>query len=194
ECERGYSASNRIQTDGRSRIMIDTLDCLLSVRLLLPDDIRSVNCHRVIENAFNLWNDPEANRRWRRTKLIIDVPQDYEPTRQIRPTVKSRKRTRISMIYSGQSSKPKKPRSTAVKCANGCKRTISSNDPLQEDAIQCCHQNDFNDWVEHEDNCSRWLCNVCRILLSIPVDSTTWFCEDHLDMHIEEEEEIKETV
>jgi hypothetical protein len=40
ECERGYSASNRIQTNGRSRLMIDTLNCLLTVRLLLPDDIR----------------------------------------------------------------------------------------------------------------------------------------------------------
>jgi hypothetical protein len=40
ECERGYSAANRIQTTGRTRITIDTLDCLLTVRLLLSDDIR----------------------------------------------------------------------------------------------------------------------------------------------------------
>ncbi len=40
ECERGFSASNRIQTNGRSRFMIDTLNTLLTVRLLLPNDIR----------------------------------------------------------------------------------------------------------------------------------------------------------
>jgi hypothetical protein len=40
ECERGFSASNRIQTNGRSRLMIDTLSTLLTVRLLLSDDIR----------------------------------------------------------------------------------------------------------------------------------------------------------
>ena len=40
ECERGFSAANRIQTISRARIMIETLDCLLTVRLLLTDDIR----------------------------------------------------------------------------------------------------------------------------------------------------------
>lgn len=40
ECERGYSAANRIQTNGRSRIMIETLEVLMNVRLLLPDDLR----------------------------------------------------------------------------------------------------------------------------------------------------------
>ena len=40
ECERGYSIANRIQTNGRSRIMIDTLDVLMNVRLLFPDDLR----------------------------------------------------------------------------------------------------------------------------------------------------------
>lgn len=40
ECERGYSIANRIQTNGRSRILIETLDVLMNVRLLLPDDLR----------------------------------------------------------------------------------------------------------------------------------------------------------
>lgn len=40
ECERGYSAANRIQSSGRSRITINTLGCLLTTRLLLSDDIR----------------------------------------------------------------------------------------------------------------------------------------------------------
>jgi hypothetical protein len=40
ECERGFSASNRIQTNVHARLMVDTLNTLLTVRLLLPDDIR----------------------------------------------------------------------------------------------------------------------------------------------------------
>jgi hypothetical protein len=40
ECERGYSIANRIQANGRSRIMTETLDVLMNVRLLLPDDLR----------------------------------------------------------------------------------------------------------------------------------------------------------
>ncbi len=40
ECERGYSIANRIQTNGRSRITIETLDVLMNVRLLLADDLR----------------------------------------------------------------------------------------------------------------------------------------------------------
>jgi hypothetical protein len=40
ECERGFSASNRIQTNGCSRLTIDILSTLLTVRLLLSDDIR----------------------------------------------------------------------------------------------------------------------------------------------------------
>ena len=40
ECEQGYSAANRIQTIARSRITNQTLDCLLTVRLLLPDNVR----------------------------------------------------------------------------------------------------------------------------------------------------------
>ena len=40
ECERGYSVANRIQTNGRSRIMTETLDVLMNVRLILPDDLR----------------------------------------------------------------------------------------------------------------------------------------------------------
>lgn len=40
ECERGYSAANRVQTATRSRITIETLGCLLTVRLLLTDGVR----------------------------------------------------------------------------------------------------------------------------------------------------------
>ena len=39
EYEHGYGASNRMQTNGLSRPMADTLNTLLTIRLLLPDDI-----------------------------------------------------------------------------------------------------------------------------------------------------------
>jgi hypothetical protein len=66
--------------------------------------------------------------------------------------------------------------------ANGCRTEISENDPAQNDAIQCCHQSDQFTWIDHRDSCSRWLCNNCRIKLSINIDSS-WFCCDHEDMH-----------
>jgi hypothetical protein len=71
---------------------------------------------------------------------------------------------------------------------NGCKKGISSNDPAQNEAIQCCHQSDEFDWVDLYDNCSRWFCNGCRIKLGISTD-LMWFCNDHKDMHSEEEYE-----
>ena len=40
ECERGYSVANRIQTNGRSRIMVETLNLLMNVGLHFPDDLR----------------------------------------------------------------------------------------------------------------------------------------------------------
>ncbi|CAF3702345.1 unnamed protein product [Rotaria sp. Silwood1] len=44
ECEHGYSIANRIQTNGRSRLMIETLDPLMNVRMLLfPDDVRRIS-------------------------------------------------------------------------------------------------------------------------------------------------------
>ncbi|CAF3763057.1 unnamed protein product [Rotaria sp. Silwood1] len=91
ECERGFSAANRVQTNGRSRLMVDTLDVLLNVRLLLTDDIRSARCQFVTEKAFESWNDYESKRRYTRTKLLIDVADDYEPTRQTRRQEPKRK-------------------------------------------------------------------------------------------------------
>ena len=70
--------------------------------------------------------------------------------------------------------------------ANGCKAEVSTSDPAQSQAIQCCHQSDQFDWVDYEDNCSRWLCNGCRIKLAIDIDSL-WFCGDHQDMHDDDE-------
>lgn len=70
--------------------------------------------------------------------------------------------------------------------ANGCKTEISSDNPDQREAIQCCHQSDDLDDVDEQDSCSRWLCNGCRIKLSISTEGV-WFCSDHVDMHTEEE-------
>ncbi|CAF1015489.1 unnamed protein product [Rotaria sordida] len=186
-CERGFSASNRIQTNSRARLLIETLNVLLTVRLLLHNDIRSKRCQQIVEKSFDLWNNPDENRRWKRTKLIIDIPDDYEPTRQTRASNIKRKRAQSLKQHDPSSSRPKKPKATAVKCANGCRRTISNDDPFQYDAIQCCHQLEYYSWINDNEECSRWLCNYCRIKLAIPTDSTTWFCNDHADMHIEDD-------
>ena len=71
--------------------------------------------------------------------------------------------------------------------ANGCKASISETDLTQQEAIQCCHQSDHIDWIDYIENCSRWLCNGCRIKLSIATDSV-WFCSDHVDMHNDQDE------
>ncbi|CAF1391689.1 unnamed protein product [Rotaria sordida] len=186
-CERGFSASNRIQTNSRARLLIETLNVLLTVRLLLHNDIRSKRCQQIVEKSFDLWNNPDENRRWKRTKLIIDIPDDYEPTRQTRASNIKRKRAQSLKQHDPSSSRPEKPKATAVKCANGCRRTISNDDPFQYDAIQCCHQLEYYSWINDNEECSRWLCNYCRIKLAIPTDSTTWFCNDHADMHIEDD-------
>ncbi|CAF2059013.1 unnamed protein product [Rotaria magnacalcarata] len=190
KCERGYSAANRIQTIARSRITNETLECLLTVRLLLTNDIRSIRCHHIVEEAFKSWNNPESSRRLNRMQLMIDVPDDYEPSRQVRPMVKKRKLLNCATTYSGNSNRPKKPRANSMKCANGCGRTISSDDPMQVNAILCCHQHEEYNWVDEEDSCRRWLCNFCRIKLAVPTETGVWFCEDHRDIHEKTEETI----
>ena len=71
--------------------------------------------------------------------------------------------------------------------ANGCKREVSATDPSQSEAIKCCHQSEQFQWIDLDENCSRWLCNNCRIKLGIAVDSV-WFCNDHVDMYQEGDE------
>jgi hypothetical protein len=68
---------------------------------------------------------------------------------------------------------------------NGCQTEVSADDPVQKDAIQWCYQNEQLAWIAEEDNCFRWLCNGCRIKLSISTDST-WYCADHANMHIDD--------
>jgi hypothetical protein len=63
---------------------------------------------------------------------------------------------------------------------------VADDDPEESYAIQCCHQAEYYEWVE--DNCSRWLCNRCRIQLGVPTETISWFCDDCVGMHIEEKE------
>ncbi|CAF1376387.1 unnamed protein product [Adineta ricciae] len=183
ECERGYSIANRIQTNGRSRITIETLDVLMNVRLLCSEDLRSNRCRQIVQEAYDSWNKPSENRRIQRAQLIIDVEKDYDPIKQVR---RCEKRKKQSSAMSNLSSQPKKRKANAIKCANGCGKYIAGDDSEEMNAIQCCHQNEFYSWIE--DNCSRWLCNTCRIKLGISTTTTTWFCTDCIDMHVEEEE------
>ncbi|CAF1584715.1 unnamed protein product, partial [Didymodactylos carnosus] len=99
ECKSGYSASNRIQTNDCARLMIETLDVLLHVSLLLDDDIRNTSCQKIIQEAFLTWSDPANKRRIERTKLLIDVPDDYEPQKQISPNRKRRIQTTTNLFY-----------------------------------------------------------------------------------------------
>ncbi|CAF4969970.1 unnamed protein product [Rotaria sp. Silwood1] len=184
ECERGFSAINRIQATGRSRLKISTLDILMTVRMLLKDDLRSPRCQQVVNKAFESWNDNDYNRRYHQMQLLLDVPDDYTPVNPVR-SVSKRSRDRLQSEFVN---KKQKTKSKHIKCANGCKREVSETDPSQNEAIQCCHQNEQFRWIDSEENCSRWLCNYCRIKLGINIDSI-WFCDDHVDMHHEEDED-----
>ncbi|CAF3874129.1 unnamed protein product [Rotaria sordida] len=79
--ERCSSIANRIQTNGHSRIMIETLDVLMNVRSPFPDDLRGNCCREIIEKAYNTWNGKDENRPINRTKLLLDIPDDYVPSR-----------------------------------------------------------------------------------------------------------------
>ncbi len=60
--------------------------------------------------------------------------------------------------------------------------SISTDDPFQSDAIQCCNQSKQFSCIKHQYDCSRWFCNDCRIKLNITIDSL-WFCSDHDNTH-----------
>ncbi|CAF3947801.1 unnamed protein product [Rotaria magnacalcarata] len=151
---------------------------LMTVRMLLQDDLRSVRCQQIANKAFESWNDPMHNRRLNQIQILIDLPDDYEPAKQVRSVVKRN----LSLFCLEMShKKTKTTKAKAIKCANGCKTEVSGTDSTQNNAIQCCHQSEQFEWIQHNDNCSRWLCNGCRITLSIDINSL-WFCCDHEDM------------
>ena len=85
------------------------------------------------------------------------------------------------------SSKPKRSKATAVKCANGCHRTIQYDDSFQKGTIQCGHQGESYTWISDNKECSRWLCNYSGIELTISIDSLTWFWVDHVGMYKEDD-------
>ncbi|CAF5019703.1 unnamed protein product [Rotaria sp. Silwood1] len=47
-------------------------------------------CQEIIQKAYNTWSENDENRRITRTKLIIDVPDDYVPFKQARHNVQKR--------------------------------------------------------------------------------------------------------
>ncbi|CAM2721721.1 unnamed protein product [Rotaria socialis] len=130
---------------------------------------KNVRCQQIANKAFESWNDPMHNRRLNQIQILIDLPDDYEPAKQVRSVVKRN----LSLFYDAE---------FVFTRANGCKTEVSGTDSTQNNAIQCCHQSEQFEWIQHNDNCSRWLCNGCRITLSIDINSL-WFCCDHEDMH-----------
>jgi hypothetical protein len=73
----------------------------------------SSRCQQVVSKAFALWNDRDYNRRFHQIQLLIDVPDDYEPAKQIRSNTKRN----ISSIDSEiMHKKPKKPKAKSIKC------------------------------------------------------------------------------
>ncbi|CAF3584619.1 unnamed protein product [Rotaria sordida] len=128
-----FSAINRVQTIERSRLMVSILDVLMTIRMLLKDDLR--RCQQVVSKAFESCSDLDYNRRFHQIQLLIDAPNDYEPKLR----TKNQKKTKAKVI----------------KCANGCNTQVSDDDPTQNEAIQCCHQSEQFDWIDYDDNCSR---------------------------------------
>ena len=73
----------------------------MTVKMLLREDLRSFSrkiilifslsvfcsysrCKHVVSKAFESWNDSEYNRRLHQAKLLIDVPDNYAPTKEPR--------------------------------------------------------------------------------------------------------------
>ncbi|CAF3642948.1 unnamed protein product [Rotaria sordida] len=139
-----FSAINRAQTIERSRLMVSILDVLMTIRMLLKDDLR--RCQQVVSKAFESWSDLDYNRRFHQIQLLIDAPNDYEPVKQIRSTVKRN----ISSIHPEIMHKKTKKKQKLK-----CKTQVSDDDPTQNEAIQCRHQSEQFDWIDYDDNCSR---------------------------------------
>ena len=107
--------------------------------------------------------------------MIIDVPNDDEPSKQIRsPRKRKQESTTTTDICLTE---PKKSKVKVIKCANRCGKYIADDNPEEIYAIQCCDQRKYYDWDEA--NCFRWLCNTCRIKLGLSIDTISWFCEDY---------------
>jgi hypothetical protein len=143
-----------------------------------------LRCHQVVEEAFKSWNDPAANRRLNRVQLLSDVPDDYEPRRRTRPNGTKRKGGADQAATDAVDPiESKKPKAAGINCANRCGKSVTSGDPMQMNAIQCCYQNEYYDWINEEESCRRWLCNSCRLKLAISTDTKSWFCDDHSETH-----------
>lgn len=71
----------------------------------------SERCQVVAEKAFESWNDYESNRRYTRTKLLLDIADDYEPSTQ-----KRRPQKRKIISNDANQIQPKKQKAKAIKC------------------------------------------------------------------------------
>ncbi|CAF4235909.1 unnamed protein product [Rotaria magnacalcarata] len=153
--------------------------------MLLHDDLRRYEKVDVANKAFESWNDPMHNRRLNQIQILIDFSNEYEPAKQVRSVVK-RNSSLFSQKMSHKTTKTTKAKS--IKCANRCKTEVSGTDSTQNNAILCCHQSDQFDWIQHNDNFSRWLCNGSRITLNIDIDSLWFYC-DHENMHDDDDDD-----
>ena len=113
--------------------MISTLDAIMTVRLLLTNDVRrfvgwfyfisfhsctwilpfSAECRQVLSKAFDSWNDQDYHRRFRQMKLIEDVSDNYEPKKQVRSVAPKNVRPARLPVADGKS---KKRRARAIQC------------------------------------------------------------------------------
>ncbi|CAF2126310.1 unnamed protein product [Rotaria magnacalcarata] len=131
-----YSAINRIQTTGRHPLKIPTLYTLMTVRMLLPDDIRTSRCQHAVTEAFNLWNSKYHRRRFHEIQVLADVDDDYQLMKLARSVV-----IRSSSLFGSQLfyKKSINSESQSIKCVNRCKTNISQDEQIQNEAIQFCN-------------------------------------------------------
>ncbi|CAF3948313.1 unnamed protein product, partial [Rotaria sp. Silwood1] len=74
----------------------DYIDCTSNnnsygtFQVVVGDRVKFNRCQEIIQKAYNTWSENDENRRITRTKLIIDVPDDYVPFKQARHNVQKR--------------------------------------------------------------------------------------------------------
>ncbi|CAF4081892.1 unnamed protein product, partial [Rotaria sordida] len=109
-----FSAANHIQATGRSRLKISTLNILMTIQMLLKDDLRrqiekllnfyifacfySSRCQEVVNKSFESWNELNHNCRLHQIQLLLDTSHDYTPTNQVR-SVSKRSRDYLQLEF-----------------------------------------------------------------------------------------------
>ncbi|CAM2726503.1 unnamed protein product [Rotaria socialis] len=108
-----YVTQNRC--DSAAELLMEILDDRFLFILHFRFDLHECIC--ITGKAFQSWNDPESRRRLNSVHLLLDVPDDYDPQRQVRPNAMKRKRINFPTTYISNSTKPK---ANDIKCANQC--------------------------------------------------------------------------